>query len=83
MMGETLKRGLSGVAAMCRTILSRAADAADAMTIARIHRAVPEWQLRQVQRDVNRFRRLIAAGREGAGHEAPSGPGRSLEFSRF
>ena len=40
-----------------RTWLARLGDMIDGVVSARVARAVPEWQMRQVQADIRRYRR--------------------------
>jgi hypothetical protein len=42
-----------------RMLLTRPARAIDALVSARAARQVPEWQMRQVQSEINRYRDLI------------------------
>jgi hypothetical protein len=42
-----------------RVLLARLARAIDALVSARTARAVPEWQMRKVESDINRYRDLI------------------------
>ena len=51
-----------------RMLLARLARAIDALVSARAARAVPEWQMRQVQSEINRYRNIIRAG--DLGHDA-------------
>jgi multidrug resistance efflux pump len=45
-----------------RMFLARMARAIDALVSARAARAVPEWQMRQVQSEINRYQDIIRAG---------------------
>ena len=45
-----------------RSLLTRLARAIDALVSARAARAVPEWQMRQVRSEINRYRNIIRAG---------------------
>jgi hypothetical protein len=47
-----------------RTLLARLAQAIDALVSARAARAVPEWQMREVQDEVARYRELYSGGRD-------------------
>lgn len=42
-----------------RTLLAKLARALDALVSARAARTVPEWRMRQVQSEINRYRGLI------------------------
>jgi hypothetical protein len=45
-----------------RMLLARMARAIDALVSARAERAVPEWQMREVQSEIDRYRELIRVG---------------------
>ena len=45
-----------------RMFLARMARAIDALVSARAARAVPEWQMRQGQSEINRYQDIIRAG---------------------
>jgi hypothetical protein len=45
-----------------RMFLARLARAIDALVSARAARAVPEWRMREVQSEINRYQGLIRAG---------------------
>ncbi len=51
-----------------RMLPVRLARAIDALVSARAARAVPEWQMRQVQSEIDRYRNIIRAG--DLGHDA-------------
>jgi hypothetical protein len=59
---------LQGLAALpagahcLRMLLARLARAIDALVSAQAARAVPEWQVRLVHREINRYQGLIRAG---------------------
>jgi cob(I)alamin adenosyltransferase len=42
-----------------RAIYRRFLDAVDAFAMYRMQRAVPEWELRRAEREINRYRRLM------------------------
>jgi len=44
-----------------RSLLSRLARAIDGLVRARTARAVPEWRMRQVQKEITRYEALIRA----------------------
>ena len=46
-----------------RLLLTRWARALDALVSARAARQIPEWQIRQVRSEVNRYRRMDAGKR--------------------
>jgi hypothetical protein len=50
---------LPALALRLRMLLTRPARAIDALVSARAARAVPEWQMQEVQREINRYRDLI------------------------
>ena len=50
---------LPALARRLRMLLARLARAIDALVSARVARAVPEWQMRQVQSEINRYQGLI------------------------
>jgi hypothetical protein len=52
---------LPAMARSLRTLLSCLAQAIDAAVSARAARQVPEWQMREVQSEINRFRNIIRA----------------------
>ena len=45
-----------------RMLLTRLARAIDALVSARAARPVPEWQMRQVRSEINRYQNIIRAG---------------------
>ena len=49
------------VAAKLQSVYRRFLHALDAFAEARMRNAVPEWQLRKAQREINRYRRLMHA----------------------
>ena len=54
---------LPALARSLRMFLARLARAIDALVSARAARAVPEWQMRQVQSEINRYQDIIRAGK--------------------
>ena len=48
-----------------RMLLKRLARALDKLVSARAARSVPEWQMKEVQKEISRHRRLLA--KQGAG----------------
>ena len=52
---------LPALARSLRMQLARLARAIDVLVSARAARAVPEWQMRQVQREIDRYQDLILA----------------------
>ena len=55
---------LPAVARSLRTLLTRLARAIDAVVSARAARQIPEWQMRQVQSEINRISALASTGRQ-------------------
>jgi hypothetical protein len=53
---------LPAMARSLRTLLTRLARAIDAAVSARAARQVPEWQMREVQSEINRYQQIIRAG---------------------
>jgi hypothetical protein len=53
---------LPALARSLRMLLARLARALDALVSSRAARQVPEWQMRQVQSEINRYQDLIRAG---------------------
>lgn len=53
---------LPALARSLRMLLARLTRALDALVSARAARQVPEWQMRQVQNEINRYRNLIRSG---------------------
>jgi hypothetical protein len=54
---------LPALARSLRMFLARLARAIAALVSARAARAVPEWQMRQVQSEINRYQDIIRAGK--------------------
>jgi hypothetical protein len=54
---------LPALARSLRMLLTRLARAIDALVSARAARQIPEWQMRQVQSEINRQLGFIRAGR--------------------
>ena len=48
-----------------RMLLARLARALDALVSARAARAVPEWRMREVDREIARYNRIICIGKSG------------------
>jgi hypothetical protein len=53
---------LPALARSLRMFLARLARALDALVSAQAARSVPEWRMRQVQSEINRFQDIIRAG---------------------
>ena len=56
---------LPALAQSLRMLLRRLERAIDALVSARAARAVPEWQMRQVQIEINRYEDIIRASEMG------------------
>ena len=54
---------LLALARSLRMLLTRLARAIDALVSARAARQIPEWQMRQVQSEINRYQDIIRAGK--------------------
>ena len=52
---------LPAMALRLRMMLTRIAQALDALVSARAARQIPEWQMRQVQSEINRYQDIIRA----------------------
>jgi hypothetical protein len=48
-----------------RMLLARLARALDALVSARAARAVPEWRMREVDREIARYNQIIFIGKNG------------------
>ena len=57
-----------------RMFLARLARAIDALVSARAARAVPEWRMREVQSEINRYQGLIRAGKLRQKKQAKDAP---------
>ncbi len=55
---------LPAMARSLRTLMTRLARAIDAVVSARAARQIPEWQMRQVQSEINRISALASTGRQ-------------------
>jgi hypothetical protein len=53
---------LSALARNLRMLLARMARALDELVSAQAARSVPEWRMRQVQSEINRYQDIIRAG---------------------
>ena len=53
---------LPALARSLRMFLARLARVLDALVSARAARQIPEWQMRQVQSEINRYEDIIRAG---------------------
>jgi hypothetical protein len=53
---------LPALARSLRMFLARLARALDALVSAQAARSVPEWRMRQVQSEINRYQDIIRAG---------------------
>ena len=58
---------LPALARSLRMLLARLARALDALVSARAAREVPEWRMRQVRTEINRYQDIIRAGGKGGG----------------
>jgi len=61
---------LPALARRLRTLLTRSARAIDALVGARAARQVPEWQMRQVRSEIDRYQDIIRAGKLRRGTRA-------------
>ena len=66
---------LPALARSLRMLLARLARAIDTLVSARAAREVPEWRMREVQSEINRYREIIRAG----GMRRHTGEARRLE----
>ena len=53
---------LPALARSLRMLLARLTRTLDALVSARAAREVPEWRMREVQSEINRYREIIRAG---------------------
>jgi hypothetical protein len=53
---------LPALARSLRMLLARLARAVDALVTAQAPRSIPEWRMRQVQSEINRYQDIIRAG---------------------
>ena len=61
-----------------RLLLARWARALDALVSARAARQVPEWQIRQVRSEVNRYQTLIREAAVGQGRKPGRGASKNI-----
>ena len=60
-----------------RILLAKLARTIDALVSARAARAVPEWQMRQVQNEINRYEDIIRASKMGRFNQSYRDVGRA------
>ena len=60
-----------------RILLAKLARTIDALVSARAARAVPEWQMRQVQNEINRYEDIIRASKMGQFNQSYRDVGRA------